>query len=359
MPLSGLYVVYAATTRGFGDYRLHFAITSMAPAPVGERVFPIIDSFATVPVGESTTPTAIMLDPRGYRISGAQVTFATVGNADDRGAVEFGGGSIVLSGPDGSVQTTVTARGVGKVSFAPAFVDSFTNSLGPDNAPVDVSAAEVGRGPTQEAVRSIPRYQAVARQPITVSGFYGDGSIRMTVGSYERLPVERRHARREVPNQAESRAQSKRGFVAVGVPQQVANPESGPLDASTAVPLPEVEAEVMTARAQAITSCDQVTFVHGVVRAGTQLHPPFTVTLTDLAPSTGKPAQRTGGRGRHSRSPDREDGARQARHQGLHGCRADVSCARAARGGRPPSRDADPGPRRRGTGVQPGGVPLA
>jgi hypothetical protein len=36
-----------------------------------------------------------------------------------------------------------------------------------------------------------------------------------------------------------------------------------------------------------ITSCGQTTFVQGIVPAGTELHPPFTATLTDLTPSTG------------------------------------------------------------------------
>ena len=297
LPLTGIYVVYAATTRGFGDYRLHFAITSMAPAPVGERVFPIADSFATVPIGQTTTPTAIVLDPRGCRVSGATVTFATASNADDHGTVEFTGGTTVLSGPDGSVQTTVTAQGIGKVSFAPAFVDSFATSLGPDNAPADISGAGAGLASAREAARPIPRYQAVARQAITVSGFYADGSIRMTVGSYERLPIERRHARRETQSARSTGAgsgigpaQVKQEFTAVRAPQQPADPGSGPLDASTAVPLPEVEAEAegMTAQAQAITSCGQATFIQGIVPAGTQLHPPFTATLTDLTPSTGQ-----------------------------------------------------------------------
>jgi hypothetical protein len=37
----------------------------------------------------------------------------------------------------------------------------------------------------------------------------------------------------------------------------------------------------------AITSCGQATFAHGIVPEGTELHPPFTATLTDLTPSTG------------------------------------------------------------------------
>ena len=60
-----------------------------------------------------------------------------------------------------------------------------------------------------------------------------------------------------------------------------------PLDASTAVPLPEIEPDGMPATAQAITSCGAATFTQLNVPAGTVLHPPFTATLTDLTPSTG------------------------------------------------------------------------
>ena len=333
LPLSGMYVLYAQTTRGFGDYRLHFAITSMAQA--SERVYPFTDNFATVPVGETTTPIAIMLDPRGYRISGAQVSFATTPSADDLGTVEFSGGSSVLTGPDGSAQTTVTAKTIGKVTFAPAFVDSFATSLEPGNAPADISVVGAGLAPAREAARPIPRYQSVARQPFAVTGLFADGSISLSTGPYERLPVERRHVRKEVRETGQrvqgsgvSLAQPSQGFTAdrasqlvdqsslsplertgggdirslsprerVGVRAQtvssapraslLTDPDYEPLDASTAVPLPEPPVE-RVASAMGITSCDQLTFVHGIVPAGTVLHPPFTVTLTDLTPSTGK-----------------------------------------------------------------------
>jgi hypothetical protein len=43
----------------------------------------------------------------------------------------------------------------------------------------------------------------------------------------------------------------------------------------------------MTARAQGITSCSAATFAEAGVSAA-QVKPPYTVTLTDLTPSTGK-----------------------------------------------------------------------
>jgi hypothetical protein len=308
LPLSGIYVLYAATTRGFGEYRLHFTITSMAPPSEGARLVPLLDSFATVPVGETTTPTAIMLDPRGYRISGAQVSFAATAQADDHGTVEFTGGSTVLTNPDGSVLTTVTATAIGKVSFAPAFVDSFATSLEPAGSPEGVEHVGAGLAPAR-GVRPIPRYQSVARRPFAVTALYGDGSVALSTGRYERLPIERRHARKDVSHAARPNAGSGGGSLApgerVGVRAQavssapranlLADRENEPLDASTAVPLSEPPRE-MIARAQGITSCGQTTFVHGIVPTGTELHPPFTATLTDL---TADPDHEVGTEGIH------------------------------------------------------------
>ena len=53
LPLTGMYLIHAATSRGAGDYRLHFTVTSMAPTADGARITPFSDAFATVPVNGS------------------------------------------------------------------------------------------------------------------------------------------------------------------------------------------------------------------------------------------------------------------------------------------------------------------
>jgi hypothetical protein len=66
----------------------------------------------------------------------------------------------------------------------------------------------------------------------------------------------------------------------------LADPGFEPIDASTAIPLPEPPRE-MIARAQGITSCSAAAFPAAGTTAA-QVNPPYTVTLTDLTPSTGQ-----------------------------------------------------------------------
>ena len=296
LPLSGMYYVLVETSKGFGDYQLQFTITSMAPATT--QVFPFADNLVTVPVGQTTYPTAFMLDPRGYRLSSANVTFALTPAPDDTGTVAFSGGATVQTAPDGSAQATVTATGVGKISYTPSFVDRFATSL----AAAGDLAASADAGSTQRSQR-IPRYQAVARQPYAVAGLDADGTVRFTREKYQRLPIEKTHTRHQGTSAATktpaagAAVKSKSGPTK---PPSSANPTgrgappssqgSEPLDASTAVPLPEPKARLI-ASAQSLTSCGGATVVQENVPAGTVLQPPYTVTLTDLTPSTGQTTQ--------------------------------------------------------------------
>jgi hypothetical protein len=66
----------------------------------------------------------------------------------------------------------------------------------------------------------------------------------------------------------------------------LADPSLEPIDASTAIPLPEQSRE-MIARAQGITSCTAAT-LRAAGTTAAQVNPPYTVTLTDLTPSTGQ-----------------------------------------------------------------------
>ncbi len=293
LPLSGLYLLCVQTTKGFGDYQMQFAITSMAPAST--RVFPIADNLVTVPVGETTNPTAILLDPRGYRISSANVTFALTPSPDDTGTVDFTGGATVQTAPDGTAWTTVTATSVGKISYAPDFVDTFATSVASGSGlRVTIDAVDT------QNVQRIPRYQAVAWQPFAVAGFNVDGAARLSTGKYQHLPIEKAHRRRQaagtvsVPELAapvvklQSGAAMPRPIVSQPTDRVALAGGPGPevVDASTAVPLPEPKARLV-ASTQSLTSCGDAKVVQENVPAGTVLHPPYTVTLTDNTPPTG------------------------------------------------------------------------
>ena len=249
----------------------------------------------TVPVGETTNPTAILLDPRGYRISSANVTFAVTPSPDDTGTVDFTGGATVQTAPDGTAWTTVTATSVGKISYAPNFVDTFATSVASGSGlRVTIDAVD------PQNVQRIPRYQAVAWQPFAVAGFNVDGAARLSTGKYQHLPIEKAHTRRQavgtvsVPGVAgpevklRSGAAMPRSIVSRPTDRVALAGAAGPevVDASTAVPLPEPKARLV-ASTQSLTSCGDAKVVQENVPAGTVLHPPYTVTLTDNTPPTG------------------------------------------------------------------------
>jgi hypothetical protein len=292
LPLTGLYVIAAETTRGHGDYRLAFSSSSMAPPAEGERVFALSGADRTVPVGSSFETVALTLDPRGYPISGATLAYAAQSSPDNQGAVGFVGGAYALSNPDGSSFKDVVFASAGKAEFGPSFIATFSSEplAAPENRPQAVRV----RGP-------IPRYQPVAHLATSVGSLRPDGTIALRIGSFQRLPIERRHARKEVrgPGASGPATGHRSGQAGRGSPSATllrSQPgatglgalDSGiePVDASTAIPLPEQSRE-MIARAQGITSCTAATYAAAGTTAA-QVNPPYTVTLTDLTPSTGQ-----------------------------------------------------------------------
>ncbi|HRS17695.1 MAG TPA: carboxypeptidase regulatory-like domain-containing protein, partial [Thermoanaerobaculaceae bacterium] len=89
LPETGLYFIWAGTSKGAGQYRLRFQMLSAATAAEGQRTVPLVNGYLTVPVGQAVTSTALALDARGYRLSGARVQLAVTPGADDRGSVDL------------------------------------------------------------------------------------------------------------------------------------------------------------------------------------------------------------------------------------------------------------------------------
>jgi hypothetical protein len=292
LPLTGLWVIAAETTRGHGDYRLSFSFASVAPAVEGERVFAMSGYERTVPVGSPVQTAALTLDPRGYPISGATLAYAAHAAPDNQGTVAFAGGAHALTNPDGSSIKDVVFASAGKAEFGPSFVATFSGS--PLPAPEGAPQALRARGP-------IPRYQPVAHLAVGATNLRPDGTITLRISSFERLPIERRHARQETRGSSTSGPATatrpgRPSGAGTSAPLATSRPGRGepeapdpgfePVDASTAVPLPE-SPRAMTARAQGITSCSAATFAAAATTAS-QVNPPYTVTLTDLTPSTGQ-----------------------------------------------------------------------
>jgi len=293
LPLTGLYVIAAETTRGHGEYRLSFSFGSLAPPAEGERVFALSGADQTVPVGSAFETVALTLDPRGYPISGATLAYTAQSSPDNLGTVGFVQGAHALTNPDGSSFKDVVFTSAGKAEFGPSFITTFSSE--PLAAPQGEARVGAGLAPAR-GVGTIPRYQPVAHLAASMGGLRPDGTITLRIGSFERLPIEPRHARKEVGGTGH-RVQGlphpsgwERLPGATSLSRQDAAPtdeaDFEPIDASTAIPLPEPPRE-MIARAQGITSCTAAT-LRAAGTTAAQVNPPYTVTLTDLTPSTGQ-----------------------------------------------------------------------
>jgi len=304
LPQTGLYFIYAGTSKGSGAYRLTYELLQPATVSPDQRVLPLANAFLTVPVGRPVTPSALALDPRGYRLSGARMHFATTPLADDTGSLDLSAAQALTSNPDGTIQATLTPIGPGKVTFAPIFEDGFAEPAAP--APAQ-GTGDGGQGTGSEAgqatatrIASIPRYQPVARGRIAITDVYGDQSLGVTASPVQKLPATSRLVRRAVRDddhaatRSDGRGRSDK-LVATGragaTDPGPRTPDPDPLDASTAVPLPEIHPEGMASdtggHAASLTTCMPPQFALGVVPEGTELHPPFTAVLKDLTPPGG------------------------------------------------------------------------
>ncbi len=253
LPEGGLWILAAETTRGQGDYRLTFDLAPAAADP-DARAVPLAGNGNTLPLGVPLTSTAIMLDPRGYPLSGAAVTFHGSTAPEDAGLLSFPSGSTVTSGPDGSASVTASFTTAGKASLTPDYSDSLLSSF-------------TATAPAMRAAAAIPAFAPAGRWPLSVRTFFGD-----LVG----LQSSRRVTR-------PTRTPNLRG----GEP---AGSRTRRLDARTAVPLQEPTSQSLRVGALGrISGCQSGTFSNaGVAQA--EVHAPFALTLEDL---TSKPGEST------------------------------------------------------------------
>lgn len=320
LPLTGIYFVRAGTSEGAGQYRLHFEIRELAPPAPADRVIPLLNTGVTAAVGQAVTPIAVALDPRGHRLSGALVRYATTPAAGDTGSAVFVGGTVVTSDTYGGAETRVNPTGQGRIAYAALLVQSFATDLtpaGPASNPAPTAGGERGSGGSEPTTAGLvsahgisgtrvaglgasvrgptPRHQPVATQRVSVTEVYADQALGLALGAAQKLPVERPLVRRAVA--AGTGDRGHRASAGATEPSSgprhpdAGDPLDDPLDASTAVPLPETDTDGVGTtgdlRVADVTECTPERFVLGVVPAGTELHPPFTAVLTDLTPATG------------------------------------------------------------------------
>ena len=106
LPRSGLYFLVAGTTKGSGDYDLSFRLDPAPPATEGDRALLVTNPMAMTNSRRAAQAIRILLDPRGYPISGAAVDFVARNEAE-RGALEFPEGAATRTTVDGFAAGTV------------------------------------------------------------------------------------------------------------------------------------------------------------------------------------------------------------------------------------------------------------
>jgi RHS repeat-associated protein len=275
LPQTGLYIIAAETTRGSGQYRLTMSLSSVAPAAAGSRAIVLSGSGNTVPLNRTISANALMLDPRGYPVAGADVTFAVESSPDDTGALSFVGGATTQTSLQGVAVKSATITAAGKVRFRPSFTSGTFSSL---TFRPDYGAESLLASSGDEVV--VPLYRPVARRPFHILGIDG-GGITLSDRPITRLEPERIATRRR--EGTENSTLSGRSALT----KPATKGDGG-------VPTPKVEARPLpkpTAYARValtITGCaaDLSLFTAAGVTAS-EVYPPFTVTLTDLTPPTG------------------------------------------------------------------------
>jgi len=261
LPQTGIYFIAAETTKGGGNYTLNFSFGSVAPVSGAARTIPFLGNYNTAAVNTTISSTATMLDPRGYPLAGAAVTFAPAPASDDLGALEFpGGASVHTTGEGFAIIRTLLTR-PGKVEFAPVISD------------VHLQRLRVASAVPME----IPRFAPVASAPVHVTEILAGGLLRVEEGPRKELPArDHKHALYVHGKEANAKRVSKAVPISTSLPEELKRP------------LPATGLKALGSLDElAITSCSPSIFVQAGVNTGT-VTPPLTVTFTDETPATGQ-----------------------------------------------------------------------
>jgi hypothetical protein len=265
LPKTGRYIVYAATSKGFGPYQLSFALTPAAPASA-RQVLPAANNDRTVPLNTAGfKPSAFVLDKRGYALSGAVTQFAATPESNETGAVSFPSGATIATSPQGFAQVDARLTAAGKISFQATLQNA---GLVASQAPETASIALV---PSYPAIASVMP-EDVGLDPVT-------GEMQIRFGRIQRVDSGR-------PQRPVVRFKTKDGkrFAQPGAlgPESVRQPKV-PGIAATA----PGSAHGVGLAPEAITTCSPAQFRAAGVNAAA-VAGPFTVTMTDLTPKTGQ-----------------------------------------------------------------------
>lgn len=119
LPRSGLYFLVAGTTKGSGEYDLFFSLAPAALSAESDQSTLLTGSFNLVRSGALARSVFLLLDPRGYPVSGAPVSFVPTPEATGL-STEFPQGASGRTGVDGLVAATLRFEKPGFLGIASA-----------------------------------------------------------------------------------------------------------------------------------------------------------------------------------------------------------------------------------------------
>jgi hypothetical protein len=279
VPQTGVYFIRAGTTRGSGQYQLTFNVTAMAPAPVGNRAIPISGNHNTVPLNTTANVQSLMLDSRGWPVAGAAYTFTGQNGAGDTGTASFLSGSAGPTPLNGTVDASFKMTSQGKARFKASLDSPMLSQF--VYIPFGEAAARMGEAFDEASSElRIPVFSPVARSSVKILSVSGNGA-QLSGGKIERLPGEQLRARFDVKGELPGKGRAPQ---ARDVTSPIVSGPSGAAPLRTAATALSVVRQPLT-----ISSCagELEVFTQAGVNAA-DLNLPFTVTLTDLTPSTGQ-----------------------------------------------------------------------
>jgi hypothetical protein len=279
LPQTGLYFVRAGTTRGSGQYRLSFNVTAMAPAPVGNRAIAFSGNHNTVPLNTLVNVQSVMLDSRGWPVAGATYTFTGQNGTGDTGTSSFLSGATGQTSLTGGAAASFKMTSQGKTRFKAALDSPLLSQL--VYIPFGEAAARMGEAFDEASSElRIPVFGPAARSSARTLNVTGNGA-QLSGGKIDRLPGEQLRARVDVRGEppGKGRAPQTKGSTSPG-----GSSPSGAALLRTAATALSVVRQPLT-----ISSCagELEVFTQAGVNAAS-INLPFTVTLTDLTPSTGQ-----------------------------------------------------------------------
>gem|GEM_PF-6529724 len=265
LPQTGMWLIAASTSRGHGDYRLSYTMTAPGSVPLAQRIVPFTGRGTTAQVGTDVRLTLAAMDPRGYLLSGAAVTYTASYPDPGMGTVVWPDSQGTFTAVDGLAQVRLrsTTRGVVDIGTNLSDINGIITASSPD--PVAEALVET-------TLATLPRYQPLEHHPYVVRDVDPDGNVTLDLGPVKTFESSR-------PSRPRTEWKSGPG----GVKTLGALPAPDKHEPAPAPrPLPPTESLVAPA-------CTALTPYRHVGVEAPELKTPYTVTLKDV--SDGKPPE--------------------------------------------------------------------